>query len=438
MFKYIFLYICVAFASLGGMLSGYDTGVISGALLYINQSFSPSPELQGFLVSSVSLGAILGALINGFIADSLGRKQTLIICGLIFLFGSIFCSVSPNMTILIISRMFTGFALGIASFACPLYLSEISPKEKRGQNVSFYQLAITFGILFSYFTNYFCANSDSNWRIMLFIGAIPAFILLIGMIKLKDTPRWLIMRGRIKEAKRVLNLINKDIDIEKEIETIKQTLNIKKTNFSKNLIKPFIIGIGIMFCQIATGINAIIYYAPTIFRNLGFSSNKEVLFFTIFIGLINFLMTFVAIALVDKLGRKPLLYIGLMGMTLSLVMMSGAYVFDYSFIKYIALFASATYIVSFSMSLGPVALILISEIFPLDFRASAMSISIVANFIFNFIVSWLFPIALYKIGGFFTFLIFIAICIFAIAFIYFFVPETKGKSLEEIEKEFRI
>ena len=433
--KYLFLYVCVLFASLGGLLSGYDTGVISGALLYINQSFNIDSVMLGLLVSSVSLGAVIGALINGVLADKLGRKKILIITAIIFMVGSVACAFSQSAIQLTISRMTVGIAVGVVNFVCPLYLGEISPKEKRGTMVSFYQLAITLGILFSYLINYFCASLTTNWRAMLFMGAVPAFILFTGMLFLKDTPRWLIAKGRIKEAQDVLRKIDADIDVEKQTQEILETLKNKvQIKFNKKLIMPFVIGIGIMFAQIVTGINAIIYYAPVIFKNLGFATNKDVLFVTIFIGLINFLMTFVAIALVDKIGRKPLLYIGLTGMTISLCILSLAYHFDYiSAMKFLAVAACATYIVSFSMSLGPVALLLISEVFPLEYRASAMSITIVANFGFNFLVTGAFPVMLSKFGGSITFLSFVGVCLISLVFIKFVVPETKGRSLEEIE-----
>ena len=429
----LFLFASVFFASLGGLLAGYDTGVISGALLYIDKTFKINSFLLGLLVSSVSLGAVIGALINGILADKLGRKKILIITSLVFFFGSVFCAISTTPVYLMLSRMFVGVAVGVVSFACPLYISEISPKEKRGKFVSFYQLAITLGILFSYLINYFCANLSSNWRIMLFMGAIPAGILFIGMLYLKDTPRWLILKNRINEAKVVLEKTSKNPD--REIEEIRKTLTTNKKQISKKLFMPFIIGIGMMFVQIMTGINAIIYYAPSIFKNIGFNSNKEVLFFTIFIGLINFLMTFVAIALVDKLGRKPLLYIGLSGMTVCLSVLSFSYTLNYSFIKYIAVISCALYIIFFSMSTGPVALLLISEIFPLEYRASAMSIAIISNFIFNFIVTALFPIMLDKLGGGMTFILFAGVCVISILFVRFVVPETKGISLESIEAE---
>ena len=432
--KYFYLYICALIASFGGLLSGYDTGVISGALLYVNQSFEINSYMLGLLVSSVSIGAVFGAFVNGFFVDKIGRRKTLLLTAFLFFIASVFCFLSQNITELIISRMIIGLAVGIVSFCGPLYLSEISPKEKRGQIVSLHQLAITFGILFSYLTNYLCANLESNWRVMFLIGVVPAFILFFGLMFQKDTPRWYVIKKRYDDAKKILELVGCSKNIEYEIQNISATLNKEeKIKFNKKLIMPFVIGLGIMIIQMTTGINAIIYYAPTIFKMIGFSSNQDALFITIFIGLINFLMTFVAIILVDKIGRKPLLYIGLSGMLISLVVLSGVFVLDYVFIKYLAVVFCAVYIVSFSMSLGPVAFLLVSEVFPLKYRGSAMSITIVTNFICNFLVTGLFPIALDKIGGFYTFMIFAFICVLSLLFVKFIVFETKGLSLEDIE-----
>ncbi|MBR3605787.1 MAG: sugar porter family MFS transporter, partial [Candidatus Gastranaerophilales bacterium] len=386
-----------------------------------------------------SIGAVFGALINGFLIDKIGRKKILILSSLIFISGSIFCAFSASIWQLIFSRMFLGAAVGIVSFAGPLYLSEISTKNQRGSVVSMYQIALTFGILFSYLTNYFCANLETTWRAMLFTGAIPAFVLFIGMCFQTDTPRWYVLKNKENKAKKVLQNFGCDTNVEQEITNIKNTfLNNEKIKFEKRIIMPFIIGIGIMFVQIATGINAIIYYAPTILKTVGFSSNQDALFITIFIGLINFLMTFVAFAFVDKLGRKPLMYIGLSGMLVSLLVLSSVFILDFSFVKYLAVIFSAIYIVSFSMSLGPIALLIISEIFPLKYRGSAMSVAIISNFIFNFLITGLFPISLNKFGGSITFLIFALICFVSILFVYFVVPETKGLTLEEIEGNWKV
>ena len=429
----LYLWIVVFIVSLSGLLSGYDTGVISGILLSIDDTFKLNSKDMGLLVSSVSIGAIFGALINGVLVDKIGRKKVLLLSAVIFLLGSILCSISENIVQLILFRTFLGIAVGIVSFAGPLYLSEISTKEKRGGIVSFYQIALTFGILFSYLSNYLCVNFELSWRIMFLIGAIPAFVFFVGMFFQNDTPRWYVLKNKIECAEDTLKKFN-FLDIDSQIDKIKNYAIVKnEIVLNKKTLMPFIIGIGIMFAQIATGINAIIYYSPTIFKSVGFNSDSYALFVTIFIGLINFLMTFVAVVFVDKVGRKPLLYFGLFGMTTSLLALSLVYGIDFDFEKYVALFACAFYIICFSMSLGPVALLLISEIFPLRYRGSAMSISIISNFIFNFIVTGIFPIMLNKIGGCFTFMIFAAICLTSLLFVYFVVPETKGIALEEIE-----
>ena len=282
--KYFYLYICALIASFGGLLSGYDTGVISGALLYVNQSFEINSYMLGLLVSSVSIGAVFGAFVNGFFVDKIGRRKTLLLTAFLFFIASVFCFLSQNITQLIISRMIIGLAVGIVSFCGPLYLSEISPKEKRGQIVSLHQLAITFGILFSYLTNYLCANLESNWRVMFLIGVVPAFILFFGLLFQKDTPRWYVIKKRYDDAKKILELVGCSENTEQEIQNISATLNKEeKIKFNKKLIMPFVIGLGIMIIQMTTGINAIIYYAPTIFKMIGFSSNQDALFITIFI-----------------------------------------------------------------------------------------------------------------------------------------------------------
>lgn len=438
--KYLFLFLVTITASLGGLLSGYDTGVISGALLFINESWDLTDYIQGILVSSVLIGAVVGAATNGILADIFGRKKIIITTALIFILGSILCALAPNIYILILSRMLVGLAVGIVNFVVPLYLSEVSPKNLRGTIVSLYQWAITAGILFSYMINAIFANAVYNWRWMLFAGVVPGLILLIGMLCLSDTPRWLVSKGRYEEAKKVFNKIEPDIDADKEIEEIKATITpyktAKKFHFKKWMIMPFVAGIGIMFAQICTGINTIIYYAPTIFKIAGFDSNLNAIYATTGIGVVNFLMTIVAIFLTDRAGRKPLLYIGLTGVMLSLIFLGCAFRFEDILgnnLKWIAVGSLVSYIVCFAFSLGPIGWIIVSEVFPLQIRGLAMSICTLANFAFNFFVVASFPVLLNRIGGDFTFWIFGFVSFLCIIFVYFFIPETKGISLETIE-----
>ena len=442
--KYIWLYVVAIVASLGGLLSGYDTGVISGALLFINETWILPDTLQGFLVSSVLIGAVIGAATNGILADIFGRKKIILATALIFILGSVMCAFAPNVYILIISRIFVGFAVGIVNFVVPLYLSEISPKNLRGTLVSLYQWAITSGILFSYFINAAFAQAVYNWRWMLFAGVLPGLILFVGMCLMSDTPRWLVSKNREDEAKYVFKKIEPDIDAEKEIQDIKTTLNseIKEKNFTfkKWMLMPFVVGIGIMFAQICTGINTIIYYAPTIFKTAGFDSNLTAIYATTGIGVVNFIMTIVAVFFTDKIGRKPLLYFGLTGVMLSLFALGTSFAFANilgSSLKWVAVGSLITYIICFAMSLGPIGWILVSEVFPLKIRGIAMSICTVSNFAFNFFVVGSFPILLHRIGGAWTFWMFGAVSFLCIIFVYFFIPETKGISLEQIESNWR-
>ena len=442
--KYIWLYVVAIVASLGGLLSGYDTGVISGALLFINETWLLPDTLQGFLVSSVLIGAVIGAATNGVLADMFGRKKIIMATAVIFIIGSIMCAFAPNVYVLIISRIFVGFAVGIVNFVVPLYLSEISPKNLRGTLVSLYQWAITSGILFSYFINAAFAQAVYNWRWMLFAGVLPGLILFVGMCLMSDTPRWLVSKNRDDEAKAVFKKIEPDVDSDKEIQDIKTTLNSegqdKKFKFKKWMIMPFVVGVGIMFAQICTGINTIIYYAPTIFKTAGFDSNLTAIYATTGIGVVNFVMTIVAVFFTDRLGRKPLLYFGLIGVMLSLFALGTSFAFAGvlgSSLKWVAVGSLVTYIICFAMSLGPIGWILVSEVFPLKIRGVAMSICTVSNFAFNFFVVGSFPIMLHRIGGAWTFWMFGFVSLLCIIFVYFFVPETKGISLEQIESNWR-
>ena len=426
-------------ASLGGLLSGFDMGIISGALLYINQTWQLTSLEQGWLVSSAIVGSVIGAAANGFLADLYGRKKIIIATALIFIIGSIMCGYAPTAGWLIFSRIIIGVAVGMISFAAPVYLSEIAPEKIRGTLVALYQLALTAGILLSYLINRIFANTELNWRLMLGSGALPAIVLLIGILFLHDTPRWLISKNKIDEAKEVFKKISDD-DVDRQIAEIKNTLaassSQEKISLQKWMIMPVFVGIGLMFVQICTGINTIIYYTPTIFNLAGFADNISALYATIGVGIVNFLMTFVAIAYTDKFGRKPLLYIGLSGMLVSLFALSGSFALEDTG-KWLAVGSVVIYIASFAMSLGPICWIMISEIMPLKIRGFAMSAATVANFAFNFIVVLSFLPMLETFGKAPTFMFFGLITVLSLFFVYFFVPETKGISLEKIEDNWR-
>ncbi len=444
--RHLWLYIIAAVASLGGLLSGFDTGVISGALLFINDTWPLDSLTKGWVVSSALVGAVLGAAANGILADIYGRKKIIIATAVIFALGSILCGFATSVSWLIAGRMILGLAIGMVNFVVPLYLSEISPQKIRGMLVSLYQLAITAGILFSYLINRLFALSEYNWRWMLGCGLIPALILIIGISFLGDTPRWLISKKREDEAKHIFKKISPEIDIDRHIADIKSSMetpdNAKKTasNFQPWMLSPLLIGIGMMFMQICTGINTIIYYTATIFTAAGFTDTLSALYATIGVGFVNFFMTFVAILFTDKLGRKPLLYAGLSGMTASLLILGGSFYLTDILgpnLKWIAVGSVVIYIACFAFSLGPIGWIIISEIMPLKIRGLAMSICTMANFGFNFLIALTFPVLIEHIGEAYTFWIFGIVGIFSLWFTFRYIPETKGRSLEQIEHHWK-
>lgn len=441
--KYFWIYIIAVVASLGGLLSGFDMGVVSGALLFINDTWTVSAFEQGWIVSGAIVGAVAGAAINGSLSDIYGRKKIIVATGIIFALGSLLCAFSATPFQLIASRAVIGLAVGMVNFVVPMYLSEIAPQKIRGMLVSLFQLAITAGILFSYLINRIFANAEYNWRWMLGSGLVPALVLLSGIIFLGDTPRWLISKQREKEAKEIFLKINPEEDADAHIEDIKLTLGSQtkqKHVFQRWMLMPVLVGVGMMFMQICTGINTIIYYTTTIFKTAGFADNITAIYATIGIGAVNFLMTLVAIAYADKLGRKPLLYIGLWGVLISLLALGAAFYYAEILggaLKWVAVGSITLYIASFAMSLGPVGWIIVSEILPLKIRGLAMSICTVANFAFNFIVVLSFLPLIEFIGEAFTFWTFAAITVLCLLFTYFLVPETKGISLEKIEQNWQ-
>ena len=439
--RHFWLYVVAAVASLGGLLAGFDMGVISGAMPFIEDTWPLDALTQGWVVSAAIIGSVIGAAANGILADMFGRKKIIVATGIIFTIASIFCAYAQSVGQLIAARILIGIAVGMVTFVVPLYLSEISPQKVRGMLVSLFQLAITAGILLAYLVGGIFAEYQHNWRWMLGSGLLPAVILLVGISFLGDTPRWLISKKREKEARAVFNLIEPETDAEDKIKDIKKTLESGKTEsktpFKAWMLMPILVGVGIMFAQICTGINTIIYYTTTIFKFAGFSSKIGAIYATIGIGLVNFVMTLVAIAFTDKIGRKPLLYIGLGGVFIGLL--SLGFAFNNAELlgenlRWVALGSVVIYIAAFACSLGPIGWILVSEILPLKIRGLAMSFCTVANFGFNFTVVLSFPVMVENLGEPFTFWFYAAIAIFCLFFVYFFVPETKGISLEKIER----
>jgi len=435
----IILAVISSVAAIGGFLFGYDTGVISGAILYIKQEYALSIIQEELIISMVSLGAILGAISGGPLCDRLGRKKIVLSSSLIFIISAIGLSLAGSVNGLIGWRFLVGFAIGVSSATAPLYIAELSPRHIRGGLVTINQLFITIGILGSYLIGFLFVESQS-WRIMFVIAGIPAAFQFLIMAFFPESPRYLINIG---EKNRAFNILKKLRATEEhallEISHIEKMRNKRKPHWSELLskkVRPALLaGIGVTIIQQITGINTIIYYAPTIFKFAGVGSNKAALLATTWVGIINVLMTFVAIYLLDKVGRKPLLLFGLGGMAISLIVLGIG--FDQTVSKglvgIMALICLFVYIASFAYSLGPIGWLLNSEIYPLHIRGKAMGVATCANWVSNFIVTATFLNLINIFGKAGTFWLYGAIGILGIFFIWRFVPETKGKSLEEIE-----
>ena len=429
-------------AALGGFLFGYDTGVISGALLFLQKEFGLSALEQGMVVSGLLLGAALGAIYAGRAADRFGRRRTLTAVAIIFLIGIAIVSLTPNTAILIAGRFVLGLAVGAGSASVPVFIGEIAPPERRGRLVSLNQLMITIGIVSAYVIDLIFSGSGS-WRAMFAIGAIPALALLFGMSLVPETPRWLVATGREDRARDVLEGITERESADAYIRHLSEDTAALKRPQWRHLLRPYVrpalvVGATMAAIQQFVGINTIIYYAPKIMQQTGLSASNAILN-SVIIGALNVVMTIVSIRLVDRWGRKPLLYTSLIGMTVSLVGLWAA--FEVSGLKSaqstLALIFILVYIASFAIGLGPIFWLLIAEVFPNDVRGEGAGASTTVNWLSNFAVSLTFPLLIAAIGEGWTFAIYAGVSVLAIAFVARFVPETKDRSFEEIDARLR-
>jgi SP family galactose:H+ symporter-like MFS transporter len=437
-----FVRIAVGIAALGGLLFGYDTGVISGAILFIKKEFSLSTTLQETVVSAVLIGAVIGAVIGGALADRFGRRKIIILAGVIFSLSAVGTASAPTVTALVFGRIIVGIAIGLASFTAPMYISEVSPAKIRGSLVSVNQLAVTVGIVVAYLVDY-ALSAIQGWRYMFGLAAIPSAILVIAMWRLPASPRWLLSRGMADKARAVLQRIRGTQDVADEMKEIQEGLTKQKGGL-EDLLHPLlrmalIVGIGLAVFQQITGINTVIYYAPTIFEFAGFKTAGFSILATVGVGLVNVGFTVLAIRLMDRVGRRPLLLIGVAGQIVGLVLLGIAFQLQQlaHIIAYIAVGSLAIYVGSFAVGLGPVFWLMISEIYPLKVRGAAMSIATVANWGLNLVVALTFLSLVQVLGRPWSFWLYAAIGIAAWVFIYLLVPETKGRSLEEIEEHWR-
>jgi sugar porter (SP) family MFS transporter len=426
-----------AVAAVGGLLFGYDTGVISGALLFIQNDLHASAFDQSAIVGSLLLGAMAGAIAAGYLATRIGRRPTMVISGCIFAGAALWSAIAPDVWTLISARFVLGLSVGTAAFVAPMYIGELVPPKIRGGLVSFNQLMVTIGILVAYIVDFALKGFSNNWRWMLALGAIPGILLAVGMLFLPESPRWLVERDREDDARRVLERAREAGEIDEELDEIKEVAKEEgrlRDLFSGSVRPMLVVGLGLAIFQQIVGINTVIYYAPTIFKFAGVSTSNAI-GETVFVGVTNVVFTIVAVLLLDKVGRRIFLLAGTAGLTVALVGL-GLF-FQVHAVKahagWLALASLILYIASFAVGLGPIFWLMISEIFPLSVRPPAMALCTVANWGFNFLVSFTFLQLTSTAGKGGAFLTYAAIGVVAIAFFAWQVPETKGKSLEEIE-----
>lgn len=456
--------VIASIAATGGLLFGFDTGVISGAIPFLQDYFQLTDSQVENVTALGLIGAVVGALITGRITDYLGRKKVILASAFIFATGAIWTGMAPTVNQLMISRFYLGLAIGVSSFAVPLYISEIAPTKIRGTLVSMFQLLITVGILSAYLSDKAFANNSNleSWRPMLLVGVVPAVILFVGMFFLPETPRWLMSKGREEEGRKVLGRTEDPEFIDVVINEMKRDIDIDKSQASwKEIFKPWlrnalIIAAGIMFFQQFVGINTVIYYSPKIFLAAGFEGAEAAIAASVIVGVVNVFFTIISLFVIDKLGRRKLYFIGVSGITIALVCMGLGFMIPGAG-KWFLVISMLVYIAFFAISLGPLGWLIITEVFPTRVRGLGSSIGSLSNWGFNTLVVWTFYKMASAIGNAkevvipegkvlsdvcpscvgSVFWIFAAVALIGLVWGYFYIPETKGVTLEEIEEHWR-
>jgi sugar porter (SP) family MFS transporter len=435
------------FGALGGILWGYDTGVISGAMLYIKNDIQLSPIVQGMVVSGLLAGAMLGAGLAGKLADSLGRRRLILGAGAVFTLGTLGAALSGTAALLVGFRFVMGVGVGIASVVVPMYLSELAPKEIRGKLTSLMQLLVTVGIFVAYLADYALSGSGA-WRWMIGLGVVPAVLLMVGIYTQPESPRWLVVnKGSADEAEQVLIALRGDeraaaaelAEIqESAAKEAEQSEPLRLRALTTGRLRPiFVVGMLLVFFQNFVGINTIIYYAPTLLTNVGFVASGAILA-NVGIGAVNMLMTLPAMRLIDVAGRRPLLLYGALGMCAAMILLAAVNLAGLSkgpVLLGITLVGITLYVASFSISWGPVQWVALPELFPLRIRAAAVGVCVIFNWLFNLIVALVFPSLLDRFGAGANFVFFAVMTALAFLFVTKLMPETKGRSLEAIERE---
>ncbi|HTN06193.1 sugar porter family MFS transporter [Agriterribacter sp.] len=442
--KYVYFVSIVA--AVGGLLFGYDTAVIAGAIGFLQTKFELSPAMTGWAASSAIWGCVFGAVFAGHLSDRFGRKKILLLTAVLFAGSSIASALPENLTQFVLARFIGGLGVGAASILSPLYISEISPARIRGTLVTLYQVAIVVGINLIYIINYFIAgmgdetwNVNTGWRYMMGSEVVPSAIFFFLLLVVPESPRWLAKKGKEKSAAGILNKINGETRGTEILREINETLHEEKGTFAElfkpGLKKAMIIGMMLAVFSQITGINSIIYYAPEIFKSAGFGTESAFLQ-TVIIGLIITLFTFVAVVLIDRVGRRKLLLWGVSGMAVSLLSIGLVYHFEWTIGPWL-LISILGFIACFGASLGPIPWVIMSEIFPNKTRGLAMSVSVLLLWLSIVAITQFFPMLMEAIGGAYTYWLFMGNAILLLIFIWKELPETKGKSLEAIEKNWK-
>lgn len=435
-----FLYFSVVIASFGGFVFGYDTAVISGAILYIKQQFALSSEMEEVVISTLFVSAMIGALLGGTLADRFGRKKVLIWTGKLFFVGSLIMAVSPSIFVLVTGRIITGLSLGMVSVTAPIYISEISAASVRGRMVTVNMLAITLGTLAAYLADYLFSFSKS-WRMMFGFEALPALVLILGMLWCTETPRWLASHSLKERARKAFHRLSGNVDEREEIDTLSQIGASEKGGWAAllnpSVRKLLLIGIGLAFVRGLTGVSVVLYgYSPTIIEFSGFKSASIAILATVGVGVVNAIMSAVAIPLIDRVGRRPLMIFGLTGIVISLVLLGIAFLYPSTdpFVRWLAIGALLLYIGCWSIGPRPVFWVLIAEIYPQKIRGKAMSLGSLTDWGTNFLVTLTFLTLTNIIGVSGTFWLYGFFAVVTMLLFYFFIPETKGQKLEDIQK----
>jgi MFS transporter, SP family, galactose:H+ symporter len=433
-----------AIAGLGGLLFGYDTGIIASALLFVKKDFDLGSFEQGMVVSAVPVGAIFGAAVAGVAADRLGRRYVIISAAVVFIIGALLSAAAPGLAVLVLARVLLGVAVGLASANAPVYISEVAPPEDRGRLVSYFQLSVTVGILVAYLVGLAFSGID-GWRWMLGLGAVPALALGIGMLEMPQSPRWLVMVGQDYAARKVLEKIRRDDEeaITEELKEIRGSLEAEPGGW-RDLLQPavraaLLVGVGLAVLQQVTGINTVIYYAPTIIQFTGVNGNSAAIVASLGVGVINIAATLVALRLIDQRGRRPLLMVGVTGMSIALFVLGLAFLGDAgsTLISAVAIISLMAYVAAFAISLGPVFWLMNSEIYPLNVRSKAAGVGTMANWTSNFAISLTFLPLINLLSRTGAFWVYAAVGLFTLWFCWKLVPETKDRELEQIEAIFR-